>query len=83
VRYRVQRTFLDAVAGESTLAREKGSQIVEAESAVEAARLFIADDTCRLVGSVQPLPGDEATATCQSGGKLYVITVRPEVSGER
>ena len=63
--------------GESTLSRERAPQIIEAESAVQAAKLFVADDTCRLVGEVQPLPGDEATATCRSGDTTYVITVRP------
>lgn len=79
MRYKVSRTYLDKVAGEITMSRKKSAQIIEARSAVEAATMFIADDTCRLVGQVQPLPGDEATATCQSGGTMYVITaVRAE-----
>lgn len=78
MRYRVHRTFLPKLGEETTLSRDRKSQIVEAPSAVEAARLFIADDTCRLVGEIQALPGDEATATCKSGSVAYVIMVRPE-----
>lgn len=62
---------------DSTLSRDRAPQIVEAESAVQAATMFVADETCRLVGEVQPLPGDEATATCLSGDTTYVIRVRP------
>ena len=63
---------------ESTLSRDRAPQIVEADNAVQAVKLFVADDTCRLVGEVQPLPGDEATATCRSGETTYVISVRPD-----
>ena len=78
MRYQVRRTFLSKLGGESTLSRDRTMQIIEAESAVKAAMMFVADDTCRLVGEVQPLPGDEATATCLSGERTYVITVRPD-----
>jgi hypothetical protein len=73
MRYRVTRTYIDKVGGGRSMSQEKSGQIVEAMSAVAAATLFIADETCRLVGEVQPLPGDAATATCQSGEKIYVI----------
>jgi hypothetical protein len=72
MRYRVTRTYLNRL-GRSMVVEEGTAQILEAPSAVEAATLFIADDTCRLVGQVQALPGDEATATCQSHGEMYVI----------
>lgn len=78
MRYRVKRTYVEALGRENTLVTERRSQIVEAASAVEAATLFISEDTCRLVGDVQALPGDEATATCMSGGKTWVISVRRE-----
>ena len=74
MRYTVTRTYLNKVGAQSMMVPEKSAQIVEAASAVEAATKFIADDTCRLVGQVQALPGDEATATCQSRGQMYVIT---------
>ena len=72
--YRVSRTYIDKTGDESTMTREKSARLIEAPSAVVAVTRFIADETCRLVGQVQPLPGDEATATCQSGGKKFVIT---------
>ena len=78
MRYRVNRTYVEALGRDTTLVTERRSQIVEAGSAVEAATLFISEDTCRLVGVVQQLPGDEATATCESAGKMWVINVRRE-----
>jgi hypothetical protein len=80
MRYKVSRTYIDKVGNESKMVREKSARIIEAKSAVAAATLFIADETCRLVGEIQLLPGDEATASCQSGGQMFVITaVRDEV----
>ena len=76
MRYRVNRTYVEALGSDTTLVTERRSQIVEASSAVEAATLFISEDTCRLVGVVQALPGDEATATCESNGRTWVINVR-------
>ena len=74
MRYKVTRTYIDKVGNESKMVREKSARSIEAKSAVAAAMLFIADETCRLVGEIQHLPGDEATATCQSGGQKFVIT---------
>jgi hypothetical protein len=73
VLYNVSRTFLNRVGDQNLMVAERTAQVIEARSAVEAATRFIADDTCRLVGQVQSLPGDEATATCQSRGQMYVI----------
>ena len=73
MRYQVTRTNIDALGDESTLTAPHKLQVIEAESAAAAAELFVSEETCRLVGDIQQLPGDEATATCQSAGQVYVI----------
>jgi hypothetical protein len=77
MRYQVTRTYIDSSGEESTMTGQQKVQVIEAASAAAAAAAFVSEETCRLVGEIQQLPGDEATATCQSAGHVYVIRAFP------
>ena len=79
MRYKVSRTYLDKVAGEITMTRKKSAQIIERAVRWKPRPCSLRMTPAGWWDRFSHCPGDEATATCQSGGTMYVIiAVRAE-----
>lgn len=74
--YKVDRTYLTNVAGESEQHHDKTPYFVAAPGAPAAAAAFVANESGRLLGSVSSFAGDKATATARMDGRLYIIFVQ-------
>ena len=74
--YRIERTYLTNAAGDSEQEHDKVPYFVAAGSASAAASAFVSDDRGRLLGGVSTFPGDKATATAWSNGRLYILFVQ-------
>jgi hypothetical protein len=74
--YDVERIYLTDQAGLPHTVAEIPVQIT-AESAHDAALLFVKSDDGKLLGAITTFPGDRAHASVWKSGRLYVITVEP------
>ena len=74
--YKVERTYLTSVDGESEQQHDKTPYFVAAADAAAAAAAFVANESARLLGAVSSFAGDKATATAWIDGRLYIIFVQ-------
>lgn len=74
--YDVERIYLTNDAGQPHTVAETPVPIT-AESAHDAALLFIKGDDGKLLGAITTFPGDRAHASVWRNGRLYVISVEP------
>ena len=74
--YKVERTYLTSVDGESEQKHDNTPYFVAAADAAAAAAAFVTNESARLLGSASSLAGDKATATAWLDGRLYIIFVQ-------
>jgi hypothetical protein len=76
VYYKIDRTYLTSVGGDSEQQHDKAPYFVSASDASAAATQFVANESARLLGGVSAFAGDKATATAWRDGRLYIIFVQ-------
>ncbi|MEK6375411.1 MAG: hypothetical protein AABO58_22265 [Acidobacteriota bacterium] len=74
--YKVDRTYLTSVEGESEQQHDKTPYFVAARDAPAAAAAFVTNEAGRLLGTVSSFAGDKATATAWIDGRLYIVFVQ-------
>lgn len=74
--YKVDRTYLTTVEGQSEQQPDKTPYFVAASDASAAAAAFVTNEAGRLLGNVSSFAGDKATATAWIDGRLYIIFVQ-------
>ena len=74
--YKIDRTYLTTVDGESEQQHDKTPYFVAAGNAPAAAAAFVTNESGRLLGTVSSFAGDKATATAWIDGRLYIIFVQ-------
>lgn len=74
--YDVERIYLTDDAGQPHTLAEVPVQIT-ADSAHDAALLFVKRNDGKLLGAITTFPGDRAHASVWKEGRLYVISVEP------
>ena len=74
--YKIERTYLTNVEGESEQRSDPTPHFVSAPDAPAAASAFIRSENARLLGGVSAFVGDKATATGWVDGRLYTIFVQ-------
>ena len=76
VYYKIDRTYLTNVEGESEQQHDKTPYFVAAADSSSAAAAFVTNESARLLGGVSAFTGDKATATAWVDGRLYIIFVQ-------
>ena len=76
VYYKVERTYLTNLEGESEQQHDKTPYFVSASDSSAAATSFVSGENARLLGGVSAFAGDKATATAWCDGRLYIIFVQ-------
>ena len=73
--YRVERTYLTDEAGRAQTAVDRRPYMIVADTARDAALVFVTHDGGQVVGTISDLTGDKATATAVASSRMYVIFV--------
>ena len=76
VYYKIDRTYLTNVEGESEQQHDQTPYFVAAADSSSAAAAFVTNESARLLGGVSSFAGDKATATAWIDGRLYIIFVQ-------
>ncbi len=74
--YKVERTYLTNMQGDSEQQADAIPYFVSAADAPSAAAKFVTNESGRLLGCVSAFTGDKATATAWNDGRLYIIFVQ-------
>ena len=74
--YKIDRTYLTNVEGESEQQHDQTPYFVAAADSSSAAAAFVTNESARLLGGVSAFAGDKATATAWVDGRLYIIFVQ-------
>ena len=74
--YKVERTYLTSVAGDSEQQSDRTPYFVAAGDAAAAAAAFVVNEGGRLLGDASAFAGDKATATALIDGRVYIIFVQ-------
>ena len=74
--YKIERTYLTNLQGESEQQHDKTPYFVSASDSSAAATTFVTNESARLLGGVSAFAGDKSTATAWRDGRLYIIFVQ-------
>jgi hypothetical protein len=84
MRFSIEQRHLTDATGKPILrdGREVSFHVLEAESAEDAVRLHIRDNSAEVIGDVRKFPGFQAVATMRNARGVYTLQVSP-ASGVR